>query len=82
MSLLRVFGYRRCAVAQMNTDGHAKGYVFFDGLHSHFQAVPLIPILYFVTSVEGTQRSSYNFMDDCKYWSTLEAVVRMPNPYR
>ena len=30
--------------AQMNTDGHAKGYVF-DGLHSHFPtAVPLIPI--------------------------------------
>lgn len=39
MSLLRVFR----AVAQMNTDGHAKGFAF-DGLHSRFPAQPLIPI--------------------------------------
>jgi hypothetical protein len=32
-------------VAQMNTDGHAKGYAF-DGLHSRFPAVPLIPIYF------------------------------------
>lgn len=32
-----------CCVAQMNTDGHAKGSAF-DGLHSHFPALPLIPI--------------------------------------
>jgi hypothetical protein len=30
-------------LVEMNTDGHAKGYVF-DGLHSHFPALPLIPI--------------------------------------
>lgn len=75
----------------MNTDGHAKGYAF-DGLHSHFPAVPLIPIstfswllrtrpsVRFARPVKG-RLVKYNFMDDSKYWSPLE-TSQMLNPYR
>lgn len=77
------FGLRAAvAVAQMNTDGHAKGFAF-DGLHSRSRspAGPLIPI-YVVRPQTGTERSvKYNFMDDCKYRSTLDASKPMLNPH-
>lgn len=53
MSLSRVFR----AVAQMNTDGHAKGFAF-DGLHSRFPAQPLIPI--FVVLLAPSSASNWD----------------------
>lgn len=88
MSLLRAFRLPTvcccCAVAQMNTDGHAKGSAF-DGLHSRSPAVPLIPIYvcFFAafSRPSGSGRSvKYNFMDDSKYRSPLDAS-QMLNPY-
>lgn len=48
----------------MNTDGHAKGYAF-DGLHSHFPAVPLIPIsTFFLAALVRPVRSLVRLRDD------------------
>lgn len=63
----------------------------FDGLHSHSPALPLIPIYgaadasafrILLRLFRGMERHvKYNFMDDSKYWSTLE-TSQMLNPYR